>query len=222
MDDRQHHDAIRIYASWGPILGKCEKKQFRNRFAAEGKAMKSYKVKDLMVSLKGYITVKDDATLYEAVMAIENALADSSGAKYPHRAVLVLDAGGKVVGKISQMDVLRALEPKYDLISHRQDAHLGGFTREFMKGMVRNFGLWDNPMKDICKKAAVRKVKDFMHTPGEGELVDAEDSLDEAIHQLLMGHHQSLLVLQGKEIVGILKLTDVYSAISQTIKECPV
>ena len=30
------------------------------------------------------------------------------------------------------------------------------------------------------------------------------------IHQLVLGHHQSLLVTRGDKIVGILRLTDVF------------
>jgi len=47
--------------------------------------------------------------------------------------------------------------------------------------------------------------------------------MDEAIHQLVLGHHQSLLVT-GKDgdIVGILRLTDVFSTISQSMYECGI
>jgi signal-transduction protein with cAMP-binding, CBS, and nucleotidyltransferase domain len=41
--------------------------------------------------------------------------------------------------------------------------------------------------------------------------------LDEAIHHLIMGHHQSLLVKRDDQIVGILRLTDVFSAVFQPL-----
>jgi len=59
-----------------------------------------------------------------------------------------------------------------------------------------------------------------MYTPTEGEYVEEDASLDVAIHRLVMGHHQSLLVTRGKKIVGILKLTDVFAEIFQTMKAC--
>jgi CBS domain containing-hemolysin-like protein len=64
------------------------------------------------------------------------------------------------------------------------------------------------------------KIKDFMYTPTEGEFVEQDASLDEAIHQLIMGHHHSLLVTRDKEIVGILRLKDMFSEIYQGIKTC--
>jgi CBS domain-containing protein len=56
-------------------------------------------------------------------------------------------------------------------------------------------------------------VKDCMHTPGNDEYVQQSDSLELAVHQLVMGHHQSLLVTDGERVVGILTLTDVFEGI---------
>jgi hypothetical protein len=39
--------------------------------------MKSYSVKDLMVPLSEYATVSEDATLYEAVLSLEEARKNS-------------------------------------------------------------------------------------------------------------------------------------------------
>jgi predicted transcriptional regulator len=50
--------------------------------------------------------------------------------------------------------------------------------------------------------------------------VAADASLDTAIHLLVMGHHQSLLVTRGKDIVGVLRLSDVFRKVSDGIKAC--
>jgi predicted transcriptional regulator len=66
-------------------------------------------------------------------------------------------------------------------------------------------------------------VADIMYTPKSGEYVNADDSLNHAIHQLIIGHHQSLLVTAADGgIVGILKLTDVFKAICDTMKACRI
>jgi CBS-domain-containing membrane protein len=60
-----------------------------------------------------------------------------------------------------------------------------------------------------------------MYSPTEGEYGPMDATLDQALHQLVVGHHQSLLVTKdGKEIVGILRLTDVFQEISEMIKAC--
>jgi CBS domain containing-hemolysin-like protein len=82
------------------------------------------------------------------------------------------------------------------------------------------YRLWDRPLTDICRKAADVKVADIMTTPSEGEIIEEDATLGQAIHLLVMGQHQSLLVLRKKEIIGILRLTDVFAAIFHSMKEC--
>ncbi len=86
--------------------------------------------------------------------------------------------------------------------------------------MLEQLRFWDKPMDDICRKAARIKVKEFMYTPGEGEYISEDSSMDRAINQLVMGHHQSLLVMKGEKIVGILRKTDVFIEIVGTMKAC--
>lgn len=180
--------------------------------------MKTRLVEDLMVPLSEYATVSRESTLYDAVAALEKAQQDYNKSRYPHRAVLVYDENEKIVGKISQLDILRALEPQYDQMMEKGGslARLG-FSQKFQKSMLDQFKLWDRPFDDICKKAADVKVRDFMYTPGQGEYVGMHATLDEAIHQLVMGHHQSLLVTENDRIVGILRLTDVFMAVFEAI-----
>jgi len=75
-------------------------------------------------------------------------------------------------------------------------------------------------MDDICRKAANLRVKEIMHTPTQGEYVAEDATLDEAIHQLIVGNHQSLMVLKNKQIIGVLRLTDVFDHISDTMAAC--
>jgi len=150
--------------------------------------MKSFTVSDLMVPLSEYAR---------------------------HRAILVFGKDNKIVGKLSQVDVLRALEPKYnELMTDTTTRHFG-FSTQYIKGMLEQFSLWASPLTDICRKGVDRKVKDFVYTPSPGEFVSLDASLDVAIHQ------QSLLVRDAKDdIVGILRLTDVFAAVFHKLKEC--
>lgn len=184
--------------------------------------METITVKDLMVPLEEYATVSEEASLLEAVLALEKAQEELDRTRYLylHRAVLVFNKENQIVGKISQLDVLRALEPKYAEIGDPGTLSRAGFSPQFLKSMLERYSLFDRPLMDICRKAAEMKVKSFMHTPTEGEYIDESGSLGEAMHQLVMGHHQSLLVARGREILGILRLTDVFKHIFQTMKTC--
>jgi len=182
--------------------------------------MKSHMVRELMVPLSEYATVSEDATLFEAVMALEKSQATFDHTRYPHRGLLVLNDDQRVVGKISQLDVLRALEPKYEQMLGRHGMAHSGLTKKFMRSLMADYDLWSAAMTDICKKAASLKVKDFMYEPIEGEDVEEDATLDQAIHQLILGRHQSLLVTRKSQIVGILRLTDVFAAVVDSIKTC--
>jgi CBS domain-containing protein len=185
--------------------------------------VKSKSVKELMIPLVEYATVHEDATLFEAVLALEKTQAAFNRSRYKHRAILVFDNNNQIVGKVSQMDLIRALEPKYGKIGDPAKISRAGFSPQFLKSMLDTFGLWQEPLAVTCEKASKIKAKDFMYTPTEGEYIKESAMLGEAIHQLVMGHHHSLLVLnQEEKIVGILRLSDVFEEISQTIKACEV
>jgi len=171
-----------------------------------------------MVPLEEYATVPKSATLYEAVLALEEAQEKFDHLPYKHRAILVYDSKDQIVGKLGQLDIIRALEPKYGEMGNIKSLSRFGLSRKFISSIMENNYLWEKPLTHICKKGADIKVKDFMHTPVEGEYVNEDASLEVACHQLVLGHHQSLLVTRGDKIVGILRLTDVFNAIFQTMK----
>ena len=183
--------------------------------------MKTRKVKDLMVPLEEYATVGEDASLHAAVLALEEAQKKFRQDRYKHRAILVLDKGRHVVGKLSQLDVIKGLEGGYKKMGDFKGISHTGFSTEFIKSMIDKYDLWQKPLEDICRRSPHIKVRDVMYTPTEGEYVHQEASLDQALHQLVVGHHQSLLVTKdGKEIIGILRLTDVFQEVCEMMKAC--
>jgi len=182
-------------------------------------------VKDLMVPLSEYATVSKTATLSEAVSALEKSQKAFDQNRYRHRAVLIFDEDNKIVGKVSQSDILRSLEPKYDeMLTGTRRSFSMGFTRNFQKSMLEQLRLWEAPLNQICKKAAEKKVDSFMTRPEEGEYIEGDAHLNEAIHQLVLGNHQSLLVTapESKEIVGVLRLTDVFEVVAEEIAGCRI
>jgi CBS domain-containing protein len=177
-------------------------------------------VEDLMVPIEEYVTIHEEATLYEAVKALEKVQEEQDRKRYHylHRAILVLNKNRKIVGKISQLDVLMALEPKYKAMGDMRNLARSGLGLEFIKSMFEKYALCELPFTDMCSNAADLKVKDCMYTPGEGEYIELDTSLCEAIHMLVVGHHQSLIVTKAGEIVGILRLTDVFKNVFQTME----
>jgi CBS domain-containing protein len=176
----------------------------------------------MMVTLENYATVSEDATLFEAVRVLKEAQDKFDQNRYRHRAMLVYDVRGKIVGKLSQLDVLKALEPKYLDGGDFKELDGYGINADYIRNLINELGLLKKPLDDICRKAAALKVKNIMHTPSGGEYVDEKATLNEAVIQMLVGQHQSLLVTRGKEIVGILRLTDVFKQICDKISSCQI
>ena len=184
--------------------------------------MKTIPVKDLIVPLDEYATVCEDASLSDAIQALERAQQDFNHTKYRHRAILVLDSEGQPIGKIGQLDALRALEPKYKEIQKEDTRGIfRHFSQMFLNSMIEHYSLFDGSLDELREKAAKINVKEFMHNLSTDECIDENASLDVAIHTLIIGHHQSLLVSRGNRIVGILRLTDVFSAVFHTLVSPP-
>ncbi len=64
--------------------------------------MKTILVKHVMVPISEYATVSKEATLYDAVPALEKAQEAFDPDRYRHRAILVYDENEKIMGKVSQ------------------------------------------------------------------------------------------------------------------------
>ena len=155
--------------------------------------MKKKIVRELMIPFAEYSTASEEATLFDAVMALEKALEESDHTRFPHKAVLIYDKDNNIVGKVSQLDILRALEPKYETMGIPGSLSRFGLTPKFQKTMLEQLRFWDKPMNDICRKAVRIKVKEFMYTPDEGEYIDEDASFDE-LRELIK---KSDIVLDG-------------------------
>jgi len=181
--------------------------------------VQNIKVKQMMVPLEDYATVSENATMYDAVIALERAQKEYDQNQYRHRAILVFDDKNKIVGKISQLDLIVALEPDYKKFIDVNALSHTGYNLDYIESFSRA-GLWRKPLDEICSKAASMEVKNFMYSPKEGEFIDEEAEMNEAVHQLIVGKHHSLLVTRGDDIVGILRLTDVFKMVCESIKAC--
>ncbi len=178
------------------------------------------RIKELMVPVAQYATIDEDATLYDAVVALEEAQNRYDQSKYVHRALLVFGKNKRIVGKLSQLDMIRGLEPKYDQIVDSSQLSRFGMTKSYLESILKGHELWQKPLSDLCRKAGNIKVKDIMHKPTESEHIDEDATLDRATHVFIAGCHQSLLVTRNGEIVGILRLTDLFDKVSAMVKAC--
>ena len=121
--------------------------------------------------------------------------------------MLVLARDGQVIGKLSLWDVLRGLEPRYE---------------DPIEVIIDDYFLWTHAMfVNLAEKAKSIKAKDLLRQLTHAEMIKEDAPLDVAVHQLVRDRLLSLLVVRGDRVVGVLRLSDVFRAVSEMMKPAP-
>jgi len=184
--------------------------------------MEKMKVRELMRRAEEFPRISNQATFMEAVDALEKAQQEFSSGKAPQRILLVYDEAGRIVGKLSPMDVVQGLEPNYDKIDSLKSVSHYRLAQSVLESMKEQFRLWQRPLAELCKKAYSLKIENFVKMPSPDHMVKADDKMDNAFHLFVVGRHDSLFVKDGEKIVGLIRFSDVYKKIAQTMRECPL
>ena len=181
--------------------------------------MKNHLVKDLMIPISEYATVILGTSLADALTALEKAQDAHTSNKYQHRAILVLDDNGDVVGKIEQLRALQAIEPKYDFNEKIKEIRGYNFSEEYL-AELRDRYRSEEPIleKKALRVIAKKKVEEFMQKPEAGSFISEASSLDKAVHKLAAGRLQSLLVSRKGKIIGVLRMADVFAVVFHELK----
>ncbi len=170
-----------------------------------------------MLPLDEYAKISAEETIRDALLALNKAQLGLTFDRHHHRAILVLDGAGEVVGKLSHWAILRKLEPK--ILSAEDVAALdaAGLSQEFVSsledGVFSHFG----DLTLLSRRAAKIKARDAMVSAGES--IDENAPLTAAIHQLVTTHAQSMTVTRGGTTVGILRLSDVFETVAELIRD---
>ncbi|NDV22328.1 CBS domain-containing protein [Desulfovibrio sp. JC022] len=181
--------------------------------------MKNFKAKDLMIPVEEYNRVKEDTTLFEALQCLAQQ-GDELNLPHPHRDLLVENADGKVVGKITMLDIFKHMEPSYFKMDDQR--HPGALSMDFVQKVYRDFNLWSEPLSSLCRKNAGAKAEEIMHTPKQAEILDEDDTLDKALHAFVLGVHQPLLVQKDGIITGVVRLGDAFDKVRTAVLACEI
>lgn len=182
--------------------------------------MKSRRIKELMIPIDDYATIHEDATIAEAILALERVDKQHGDKPYRHQSLIVIDAKRHVVGRLSQVDIMRSLEPRYLDVGDARWIGKSVFNRQALAAMREKFQLWERPLEEMCRNIGNLKVKDSMQVPTDGEFVQEDDTMNIAMHRIVMGRHHSLLVTREGEIVGILRSTDLFNTLFDMMAAC--
>lgn len=177
--------------------------------------MKDIQVKEVMIPISNYVTVKKEDSLSDVLYALEN---ERTGSKHAHRDAIVMDGAGKIIGKVTMMDIFRSLEPNYKNITAIKTS--GVLSSDFIRKAVQDFNLWMEPMQDICERSQKLKVADIMHIPERAEYIEESDTLEKALNQYVMGAYQPIIVKAGEEVTGLLRFGDLFEVIRERLLTC--
>jgi CBS domain-containing protein len=168
-----------------------------------------------MLPLEDYAVVGEDATILDALKELQASQEKVPPDRQPHRAILVRDKGGEIVGKIHHFAFLRALIPDREAMGAASIMDRAGVEDDLRDSSFRMLDLLTGDLVDLCEKArnvAVREV----YTAATVSIHE-EGSLHEAISRFLRYQTLSLLVTRRGKTVGILRLSDLFDELARQI-----
>ena len=181
--------------------------------------MDKIQVKEIMIPILNYVTVQKENSLVEVLQSLEQARKSEN--EHAHRDAIVVDANGVFIGKLTMIDVFRALEPNYRKVEQKHEK--GTLSAEWVMKAAKDFNLWIEPAQTICERGSRLKVADVMHTPEKMEYIKETDTLSNALHLYVMGIHQPLIVKnEDGKVTGVLRFGDVFEAVRKQLLNCSI
>ena len=177
--------------------------------------MEKIKVQEILIPFSKCLKVRKDHNLIEVFKALDQTWITENGAA--HKDSIVLDESGEFIGKVTMIDIFRALEPNYSKVE-QQHKMASMFSAGAVMKIARDFNLWMEPTETIFERASQLKVADVMHVPENIEYIKEGDSLEKALHIYVMGVHQPLIVRNDdNDITGVLRFGDIFEAFRQSL-----
>jgi CBS domain-containing protein len=175
-------------------------------------------VKEVMLPLDQYATTRCDATLRDALLALSKAQLGLTNTRHHHRAVLVLDDRGQVVGKLTHWSILKSLQPSAISIDERDKLTRTGLSQDFIDTLGRQHP-FQGSIQQMLAIASRTRVCDAMVPVVES--IDEDAEMCHAIAEMVRLHIQSILVTRDHAVVGILRLSDVFEQVADVIRNHP-
>lgn len=179
----------------------------------------SRKVRDLMVPLEDYAVTGVNATLREAVRSLRKVycqVEDGRCTEAGHRSILVVDQQDKLVGIMNFRSIMNTLIPEV----------AGGLTARLEAlGVSIAYAQADSPELDESRLGfRARVIKNAETKVGDVMLrirgtIQADAGLMDALKALHANKITVLPVYDGSTLVGVLRDSDVFLAVSGVLAQ---
>jgi Mg2+/Co2+ transporter CorC len=177
--------------------------------------MKQILVADIMVPLSYCLAVQKDYSLLDVFQALDQTRKSKNESL--HKDSIVFDENGAFLGKVTMIDIFKALEPNYSRVKQQHKTGSMLSAGAYMK-IAEDFNLWLEPTQTIRHRAGQLKVADVMHIPDQIEYIKEEENLEKAMHIYVMGVHQPLIVKNAdNEVTGVLRFGDIFESFRQSL-----
>jgi CBS-domain-containing membrane protein len=147
------------------------------------------KVRDLVIPLTDYPHMPYWGRLKDAIAQLSVAYASG------HHTILVFDEAYKLVGMLSQKDILKGLVPR--------------FAQHYEEGVPV---AWDDLLTLGADKRLSRKIDEFM-SEATAKL-DGQDSVLKAAHIMLEADAFLLPVMEGDKLIGVVQMGELFQEIT--------
>jgi CBS domain-containing protein len=165
-------------------------------------------VRALMLPLSEYAVVDAGDTVAEAIDVLRRAQSKNLAGHHPHRAVLVRDKGGSIVGKLDHFGFLRTLLPEERTWTDGAMLDRAGVSDDMKDSSIGIFEFLGEDISDACEQARGTTVGEVC-SPANAR-IDPDASLLQATRAFLAHHTLSLLVVERGQTIGILRLVDLF------------
>jgi CBS-domain-containing membrane protein len=165
-----------------------------------------------MIPVAQYPSVRDNATLRDAIAVMEHAQLEVGGRKSLPRALLVFDEIHVAVGYLRRRDIMLGLEPAFLLKQPVDHA-----KKLFDVAVDPNLSelSYDRNIKGIRERAG-RPVSDVMR-PIEA-ILDADDHVMKAVTEMVSLDLSLIPVVQNAQLVGVVRSVDVFHEIIRLVQ----
>lgn len=163
-------------------------------------------VRDIMISIDDYPTLRQDATLYDALNVLDQARVKSTENEEPFKAVLVKDINGRIIGKAGLLSLIMAMN---SCLINKNIKSKYNVSNEEIDAVRDQMDFWKDNLRELSFDAETIMIKDIMQ-PVEN-CIDINAKVDDAINKLSIYNTISILVIDGTKIVGIIRLSDIFN-----------
>lgn len=175
-------------------------------------------VREIMIPCSELSSINADATLGEAIVALGEVMDSFRHGGRGSRVLVVKDNAGRMVGKLTPVDILRGMESsEAGMAQSAADSRLGRVSCVLDTCLAEQRKA-SMPWDDAVSLSRTVKVSDIMQRIGRDQLVSENDDLNRIVHLFAAGKHNNLFVTDARgDLSGVLDISAFYGILTENV-----